>query len=44
MRLDADLLAWFKGQGGMYQTRINAALRQYVENQHLSSRKGIRHR
>jgi len=44
LRIDADLLAWFKGQGGKYQTRINAALRQYVENQQLSSRKGSRHR
>ena len=31
LRIDADLLAWFKGQGERYQTRINAALRDYVE-------------
>jgi uncharacterized protein (DUF4415 family) len=31
LRIDADLLAWFKAQGGRYQTRINAALRDYVE-------------
>jgi uncharacterized protein (DUF4415 family) len=31
LRLDADLLAWFKAHGGKYQTRINAALREYVE-------------
>ena len=31
LRLDADLLAWFKRGGGGYQTRINAALRDYVE-------------
>ena len=31
LRLDADLLAWFKRGGGGYQTRINAALREYVE-------------
>lgn len=31
LRLDADLIAWFKGQGGPYQTRINSALREYVE-------------
>lgn len=27
LRLDADLLSWFKGQGRGYQTRINRALR-----------------
>lgn len=29
MRLDADLLAWFRQQRG-YQTRINAILRSYM--------------
>jgi uncharacterized protein (DUF4415 family) len=28
LRLDADVLAWFKKQGRGYQTRINRALRQ----------------
>jgi uncharacterized protein (DUF4415 family) len=27
LRLDADVLAWFKTQGRGYQTRINRALR-----------------
>ena len=27
LRLDADVLAWFKAQGRGYQTRINRALR-----------------
>ena len=31
LRLDADLLEWFKRGGDGYQTRINAALREYVE-------------
>jgi len=31
LRIDADLLAWFRSQGGKYQTRINAALREYME-------------
>jgi len=36
LRIDADIIAWFKrrargGQG--YQTRINHALREYVERQ-----------
>ena len=30
MRLDADVLAWFRGSGRGYQTRINAVLRSYV--------------
>jgi len=31
VRLDSDLVAWFKASGAGYQTRINAALREYVE-------------
>ncbi|HMC44068.1 MAG TPA: BrnA antitoxin family protein [Caballeronia sp.] len=30
MRLDADVLAWFKEQGQGYQTRINKLLRAYM--------------
>ena len=33
IRLDADVLDWFKAQGPGYQTRINAVLRAYVEHQ-----------
>ena len=33
IRLDRDILAWFKAQGPGYQTRINAVLRRYVEAQ-----------
>ena len=39
LRIDADLLAWFKAQGGKYQTRINVALREYVEAHHGQTRK-----
>jgi len=31
LRLDADLLEWFRSQGKRYQTRINAVLREYME-------------
>jgi len=31
LRLDRDVLEWFKKQGPKYQTRINALLRAYVE-------------
>ncbi len=29
LRLDADVLDWFKSQGKGYQTRINAVLKAY---------------
>lgn len=32
VRLDADVLAWLKGQGRGYQTRINTLLRNSMEN------------
>ncbi len=31
IRLDADVLGWFRQQGARYQTRINAVLRSYIE-------------
>jgi uncharacterized protein (DUF4415 family) len=31
LKLDEDVLTWFKSQGRGYQTRINAVLRRYVE-------------
>ena len=33
LRLDADMLDWFKSQGRGYQTRINAVLRSYFLHQ-----------
>ncbi len=33
IRLDADVLEWFKQLGPGYQTRINQLLRQYMEAQ-----------
>ena len=30
LRLDEDVLAWFRGLGPRYQTRINAVLRAYM--------------
>jgi len=32
IRLDSDVLAWVKSQGGGYQTRINNLLRTAMEN------------
>ena len=37
VRLDADMLRWFKEQGGGYQTRINDILRAYYEAQKAKS-------
>lgn len=31
LRLDADVLEWFKAQGPGYQTRINAVLRAFKD-------------
>jgi uncharacterized protein (DUF4415 family) len=33
LRLDADVLAWFRREGRRYQTRINRALRQVMERE-----------
>ncbi len=32
LRLDADMLEWFKIRGGKYQTQINQVLRRYMES------------
>jgi uncharacterized protein (DUF4415 family) len=41
IQLDADVLAWLKGQGEGYQTRINGLLRSEMERA-LSKRHGNR--
>ena len=33
LRLDADVIAWFKTSGRGYQTRINRALRKMMEEE-----------
>ena len=47
IRLDGDLLDWFKAQvhaagGGNYQTLINTALREYVESRRMKLEETIR--
>ena len=37
LRLDADVLEWFRAQGRGYQTRINSILRAYKEAQESSA-------
>ena len=34
VRLDSDVLEWFREQGKGYQTRMNAVLRTYMEAHH----------
>ena len=38
LRVDDDVLAWFRGQGRGYQTRINTLLRAYMEANREQSR------
>ena len=45
LRLDADVVAWFKAQATAsegHQTRINRALRQYVQSQVKKGRQSTR--
>ncbi len=35
LRLDKDVLAWFRTRGKGYQTLINAVLRGYYEHERL---------
>jgi uncharacterized protein (DUF4415 family) len=37
LRVDADVIEWFQRQGQGYQTRMNSALREYVEQHRESS-------
>ena len=32
LRVDEDVLAWFRNQGPRYQSRMNAVLRSYMEH------------
>lgn len=37
LRLDADMLEWFRKHGDKYQTRINQILRKYMEEHQKTS-------
>ena len=39
LRVDTDVLHWFKTQGPRYQSRINAVLRSYMAQRQSSRRK-----
>ena len=39
IRLDEDVLDWFKGKDGSYQSLINSALRNYIDS--MTSKKDV---
>ena len=39
LRVDADVLDWFKTQGPRYQSRINAVLRSYMTQRRQGARR-----
>ena len=42
LRLDADVIAWFKKSGRGYQTRINRALRKMMKDEMKEEKKSPR--
>ncbi len=42
IRLDGNVLEWFKAHGRGYQTRINAVLRAFVQTRERVNRKSVR--
>ena len=38
IRIDGDVLDWFKGGGKGYQSRMNAVLRSYMESMETANR------
>jgi uncharacterized protein (DUF4415 family) len=47
IRIDDDILEWFREQvnaagGGNYQTMVNAALREYIENRRVPLERTLR--
>lgn len=39
LRIDLDVLEWFKARGGRYQTALNSALREHMARQSRTKRK-----
>ena len=44
IRLDEDVIDWFRATGPKYQTRMNAVLRSYVEQVGAAARPSVRKR
>lgn len=41
LRVDADVLDWFKAQGPRYQSRINAVLRSFMTQARAAGRRKV---
>lgn len=39
LRLDSDVLDWFRAQGPRYQSRINAVLRSYMDQRRQGTKR-----
>jgi uncharacterized protein (DUF4415 family) len=39
LRVDGDVLAWFKAQGPRYQSRMNAVLRSFMAQRRVGVRR-----
>ena len=39
LRIDPDIIKWYKGQGPGYQTRMNAVLRMYMQAKTRTARR-----
>ena len=44
LRVDSDVLAWFRDDGPRYQSRMNAVLRSYMQRARKHSKKKTRSR
>jgi uncharacterized protein (DUF4415 family) len=44
LRVDEDVLTWFRNLGPKYQTRMNAVLRSYMKQAAPGRRTGVRRR
>jgi uncharacterized protein (DUF4415 family) len=44
LRVDSDVLAWFREEGPRYQSRMNAVLRSYMQRARKQTRKKSRSR
>ncbi len=42
LRVDQDVLEWFRAQGPRYQSRMNAVLRTYMQRARQSEKRGTR--
>jgi uncharacterized protein (DUF4415 family) len=42
LRIDNDVLQWFRAQGSGYQTRMNAVLRSYMQHELAAARHAAR--